>query len=217
MIFQIHISLITRWDNSSESYWETVLHGKIMEIEPNLSLTSPGGLWLQVLERTADDTKAEMTQCAQTNIKSTTLLPSWGNSVFLLKTKCLRDNINSLRHLQALKSVEPCARWRDPAAGLLCLIHGAWRSLQVERLYRDPAIACDFILTHFTLSGLLPTLFIYVRTSHLCMGLLWLSNLWHVFSGKGVGSGGGQVVDTIFVVQLPSRVWLFATSRTVAF
>ena len=123
MIFQIHISLITRWDNSSESYWETVLHGKIMEIEPNLSLTSPGGLWLQVLERTADDTKAEMIQCAQTNIKSTTLLPSWGNSVFLLKTECLRDNINSLRHLQALKSVEPCARWRDPAAGLLCLIH----------------------------------------------------------------------------------------------
>ena len=47
-----------------------------MEIEPNLSLTSPGGLWLQVLERTADDTKAEMIQGAQTHITFTTLLPS---------------------------------------------------------------------------------------------------------------------------------------------
>lgn len=83
MIFQICISLITRWDNSSESYRETVLHGKIMEIEPNLFLTPPGGLWLRVLERTSYSTKSKMVQCGQTDIKSSIFFPYGGINIFL--------------------------------------------------------------------------------------------------------------------------------------
>lgn len=103
MIFQICISLITRWDNKSQSYWETLLHGKVTEIKPNLLLTLPGGLRLQVLEWTSYYPKSERIQCGQNNIRSTILFPCRTAIVSFLKTWCLRENINRFCHCRPLK------------------------------------------------------------------------------------------------------------------
>lgn len=117
MIFQICISLITRWDNSSESYRETVLHGKIMEIEPNLFLTPPGGLWLRVLERTSYSTKSKMVQCGQTDIKSSIFFPYGGINIFLPESPGLGGQHKQPLPPQALKDVEQRAQQRNPPAG----------------------------------------------------------------------------------------------------
>lgn len=77
-----------------------------MEIKPNLLLTLPGGLWLQLLQGTSHYPKSEMIQCSQKNIKSTILFPYRMIIFSSLKTLGLGDNINRRCHLQALKNVE---------------------------------------------------------------------------------------------------------------
>lgn len=145
MIFQICIALITRWDNSSESYWETVRQGKIMERKPNLFLTLPGSLWLQVEAWASYYPKSEMIQCGQINIISPILLPAYRVTIFSFsKTEGLGDNINRLCYLQV--HYVPSMRWNKRAL-----------------LSRDGAITCH--------SNLLPHFLVFCLLCHLGMGL----------------------------------------------